>query len=127
MVFNEDHFPFHDGFLDKRNPLKTLTENTFALSPPCSAVITASNINNPTSLEGDTQADNYSSEGQSAQQTSDSENYVQSTIGIESSTEGSTSRSYGNPTETIERSRITEIEDVKTAKKRPHQHSLDAH
>jgi hypothetical protein len=33
VVFNEDHFPFHDGFLDTRNPLKTITESTTALFP----------------------------------------------------------------------------------------------
>ena len=33
VVFNEEHFPFHDGFLNTRSPLKTLTESS---SPPFS-------------------------------------------------------------------------------------------
>jgi len=28
VVFNEEHFPFHDGFLNTRSPLKTLTESS---------------------------------------------------------------------------------------------------
>jgi histone deacetylase 1/2 len=46
VVFNEDHFPFHDGFLDTRNPLKTLTESTtalFPLFPAGNAVINTTN------------------------------------------------------------------------------------
>lgn len=35
VIFNEDHFPFHDGFLNTRSPLKTLIENfvSFPLHP----------------------------------------------------------------------------------------------
>jgi len=34
-VFNENHFPFHDGFLDTRNSLKTLTGTIHIVLPSC--------------------------------------------------------------------------------------------
>lgn len=40
VVFNENHFPFHDGFLDTRNPLKTLTQITPIILPSCPASTT---------------------------------------------------------------------------------------
>ncbi|MCI01597.1 retrovirus-related pol polyprotein from transposon tnt 1-94, partial [Trifolium medium] len=48
VVFNENHFPFHDGFLDTRNPLKTLTEITPIVLPSSSAGTTTSNTIEPT-------------------------------------------------------------------------------
>lgn len=35
VIFNEDHFPFHDGFLNTKHPLKTLTNNSFISFPLC--------------------------------------------------------------------------------------------
>lgn len=48
MVFNENHFPFHGGFLDTRNPLKALTQDTFILLP-CIAGNTDHNTTEPNS------------------------------------------------------------------------------
>jgi len=42
VVFNENHFPFHDGFLDTRNSLKTLTRIIHIVLPSCPAGTTAS-------------------------------------------------------------------------------------
>jgi hypothetical protein len=50
VVFNENHFPFHDGFLDTRNPLKSLTEITPIVMPSCPTGITSSNTIEPTNV-----------------------------------------------------------------------------
>lgn len=50
VVFNVNHFPFHDDFLDTRNPLKSLTEITPIVMPSCSTCITGSNTNKPTNV-----------------------------------------------------------------------------
>lgn len=42
VIFNEDRFPFHYGFLNTRGPLKTLIENSYVSLPMC----TAGNFNN---------------------------------------------------------------------------------
>jgi len=42
MVFNENHFPFHNGFLDTRNSLKTLIGTIPIVLPSCSAGTTTS-------------------------------------------------------------------------------------
>ncbi|WVZ17885.1 hypothetical protein V8G54_010867 [Vigna mungo] len=53
VVFNEEHFPFHDGFLNTRSSLKTLTESpsvSFSLPTTGNSHIgeaTSSNDNNP--------------------------------------------------------------------------------
>ena len=44
MVFNENHFPFHDGFLDTRNSLKILTRTIPIFLPSCLAGTTTSHI-----------------------------------------------------------------------------------
>jgi hypothetical protein len=36
VIFNEDHFPFHDGFLNTRGPLKTANNPSFSF-PLCPA------------------------------------------------------------------------------------------
>lgn len=50
VVFNENHFPFHDGFLDTRNPLKSLTEITPIVMPSFPTGITGSNTIEPTNV-----------------------------------------------------------------------------
>jgi histone deacetylase 1/2 len=35
VIFNEDHFPFHDGFLNTRSPLKTTINNPSTYFPLC--------------------------------------------------------------------------------------------
>jgi len=42
VVFNENHFPFHDGFLDTRNSLKTLTRTISIVLPSCPGGTTTS-------------------------------------------------------------------------------------
>lgn len=32
VIFNEDHFPFHDGFINTRGPLKTINNPSFSFS-----------------------------------------------------------------------------------------------
>ena len=42
VVFNENHFPFHDGFLDTRNSLKTLIGTIPIVLPSCPVRTTTS-------------------------------------------------------------------------------------
>ena len=51
VVFNENHFPFHDGFLDTRNSLKTLTRTIPIVLPSCLTRTTTSHKVNSTHRE----------------------------------------------------------------------------
>jgi len=51
VVFNENHFPFSDGFLDTRNSLKTLTGTIPIILPSCHAGTTTSHIVDSTHKE----------------------------------------------------------------------------
>lgn len=47
VVFNENHFTFHNGFLDTRNPLKTLIETILIVLPPLPTGTITSHIIEP--------------------------------------------------------------------------------
>lgn len=49
LVFNENHFPFNDGFLETINPLKALTQDTSILVP-CIAGNSDHNIIEPNAI-----------------------------------------------------------------------------
>lgn len=51
LVFNENHFPFHDGFIDTRNPLKTLTEIFPIVLPPLPIDTTTSHTIEPSNSD----------------------------------------------------------------------------
>ena len=51
MVFNENHFPFHDRFLDTRNSLKTLTRIIRIVLSSCPIGTTTSHIVDSTHRE----------------------------------------------------------------------------
>ena len=51
VVFNENHFPFHDGFLDTRNSLKALTRAIPIVLPSCPVGTTTSHIVDSTDRE----------------------------------------------------------------------------
>jgi len=51
VVFNENHFPFHDGFIDTRNSLKTPIETIPMVLPSCTASTTTSHTIDSTHME----------------------------------------------------------------------------
>lgn len=69
VIFNEDHFPFHDGFLNTRGPLKT-TNNPSLSFPLCPA----GNPINDAIPEGDISDEANSADSQIEQQSQDDNN-----------------------------------------------------
>ncbi|GAU17915.1 hypothetical protein TSUD_330400, partial [Trifolium subterraneum] len=63
VVFNEDHFPFHDGFLNTRVPLKTLTGSPSSHFPL--------HVAEPTSSSTESSEDNINTEQASNELTQD--------------------------------------------------------
>jgi len=62
VIFNESHFPFHEGFINTKNPLKELTETTSVFLPNYSPGTIISNTlepnNNTTSHQEENASDN---------------------------------------------------------------------
>jgi len=60
VIFNESHFPFHEDFINTKNPLKELTETTSVFLPSYSAGTIISNTldNNTTSHQEENASDN---------------------------------------------------------------------
>jgi hypothetical protein len=55
VVFNENHFPFQEGFLDTRNPIKIVTNDTPIRFPSFPAGITTNNTVEATNNTADQQ------------------------------------------------------------------------
>ncbi|GAU51268.1 hypothetical protein TSUD_412550 [Trifolium subterraneum] len=79
VIFNENHFPFHGGFLDTKNPLKTLTDNSSILLPTCSAGATTQDAiepDNNTTSDQNTHSIESSDNNENEEQVDSSEFFV---------------------------------------------------
>lgn len=117
VVFNENHYPFHDGFLDTRNPLKTmpLTENVVASLPLCPAGNTYNNTNDVEESSSD-EENLDSQENSNTDQTATSERSIDanedSTREIEDSIEESNTNDHEEVSAKTEIQTDPEIRDV---------------
>ncbi|PNY02796.1 copia protein (gag-int-pol protein), partial [Trifolium pratense] len=107
VVFNEEHFPFHDGFLDTRNPLRTLTPNDPILFPLAPADGT-NNIDDPENESFTHEEEDSNSIHSSEDQHESSDRLINTS---ESSLQSAIREEENNDsTETMETSRQNELE-----------------